>query len=238
MMIWARRRNLAVVLPAAYLISSPWIFGMSWDVKSAANATLVGILLIEATLWGMLVPEPRVATRAKVALGGWLLVSPFVLSSADRAAALSVWIVGFLVLASADTARIARKLVISWRANYLRYQAHTITPESILEFRDPEKPEKPERLARQIVESSHQIRRTLLEEPSELEVETCAFGYSSCAENMITLVQLVNEELAKAGPLRRLRLKATLRRAADSLSLARQAFPPDTRHLTTRKRLC
>jgi SPW repeat len=238
MKIWARRRVLMGLLLGAHLSFSPWIFGMSWDAKSSANAAIVGIFLIEAALWDMLVPRSQAAGRAKVALGGWLLVSPFVLSSADRAAALSAWIVGALVLASADTARVACDLATSWRANYLRYQAHTITPESITKFGGPEEPVKSERLARQIVESSDQIRRTLLEEPSGLEVETCALGYRTCAENMITLVRLIDEELEKSNPIRRRRLRAALRRATDSLSLARETFPPEVLRVTHRRRLC
>jgi hypothetical protein len=236
MKIWSRRRDLTTILLGAYLSLSQWIFGMSWDAKSTANAVIVGILLIEATLWGMLVPETRAAGRARVALGGWLLASPFVLSSADRAA-LSTWIVGALVLASSDTARVACDLATSWRATYLRYQAHTITPESITKFDGPEEPVSPERLARQIVESSDQIRRTLLKEPIGPEIETCALGYRTCAENMVMLARLIDEELEKSNPIRRRRLRATLRRATNSLSLARQAFPPEALRVLHRKRL-
>ena len=234
MKIRAKRRDLTAILPGAYLSLSPWIFGTTWDEKSTANAAIVGVFLIEAALWGMLVPESRVAGRAKVALGGWLLVSPFVLSSTDWAA-LSAWIVGALVLASADTARVACDLATSWRANYLRYQARTITPESITKYGGPEDPVSPERLARQIVESSDQIRRTLLVEPSSLEIESCALGYRTCAENMVTLVQLIDEELEKSDPIRRRRLRMALRRAAYSLSLARQAFPRETLRVVHRK---
>lgn len=227
MKLWTRTRQLTAILPGAYLSLSPWIFGMSWEVKSAANAAIVGLFLVEAALWGMLIPESRVAGWAKVALGGWLLVAPFVLNSADRAAALSAWMVGALVLASADTARIARDLATSWNARYLRYQAHTITPESIIKHSGSEEPVSPELLARQIEESSDQIRRTLLEEPSDLEVETCVLGYRTCTERMITLVRLIDEEFETSNPIRRRRLRAALRRATHSLSLARQGFPPE-----------
>ncbi len=227
MKIWTRRRELATIVLGAYLTFFPWIFGMSWDERSAANAALVGILLIYAALWGMVIAESRVARGAKVALGSWLLMAPLVLGSADLAATLSAWIVGALVLASADTARIAREVASSLRANYLLFQTRTVTPESIVKFSALQRSVGPEQLARQIVESSHQIRRTLLEEPSDLVVETCALGYSESAENMITLAKLVDAELEEAGLLRRLRLRATLRRAADALSLARQTFPPD-----------
>lgn len=224
------------ILPGAYLSFSPWIFGMTWDARSAANATIIGLLLFAAALWGMLVPGSRVAARVKVAFGGWLLVSPFVLSSADRTAALSAWIVGALALASADTARITRDLAAFWQAKYLHYLAHTMTPESIIRSGGPEEPVSPERLARQIVESSDQIHRTLLEEPSDLEIETCALGYRTCAENMVTLVRLVDEELEESNPIRRRRLRAALLRATHSLSLVRQALPPEALNVTHRKR--
>ncbi len=74
------------------------------------------------------------------------------------------------------------------------------SPESIAEFGGPEEPVSPERLARQIVESSDQIRRTLFEEPSGLEVETCALGYRTCAENMIMLVRLVDKNWRSPTP--------------------------------------
>jgi hypothetical protein len=237
MKIWSRRQNLMALLLGAYLYFSPWIFGMSWDVRSAVNAAIVGIFLIGAALWGMLIPESRVAGRAKVAFGGWLLVSPLVLSSADHTAALSTWIVGALVLAAADTARIARDLAAFWRAKYLHYQAHTMTPECITKSAGPEEPVSPERLARQLVESSDQIRQTLLEEPSDLEIETCALGYRTCAENMVMLVRFIEEELDKSNPIRRRRLRAALNRATYSLSLVRQAFPPEALRVTHRKRL-
>lgn len=233
----ARRRNLTLIVLGACLSISPWILGMSWDTKTAANYAIVGIFLVEAVVWGMLVPKSRVATRAKVALGGWLLMSPFVLSSADRVAALSAWLVGAFVLASVDTARVACDLATSWRANYLRYQARTITPENITKSEAPDEHVSPERLTRQIVESSEQIRRTLLEEPSGLETETCALGYRTCAENMVMLVQLTDDELEKSNPVRQLRLRAALRRATYSLSLAREAFPPEDLRVVHRRRL-
>ena len=238
MKIWTRRQNLTTIVVGAYLSFSPYIFGMSWETTSTANAAIVGILLIEVALWHMVVDGSKGAGRAKVALGCWLLVAPLVLSFASLAATLSAWIAGLLLLASADTARIAREVASALQANYLRYQTRTITPENITKFSSPQRLVGPDQLARQIVESSHQIRRTLLEEPPDLVVEMCALGYSESAENMIALVKLVDAELAKAGLLRRLRLRATLRRAADALSLARQATPPDVVSVTPRKRLC
>ena len=101
----------------------------------------------------------------------------------------------------------------------------------------PVSPVSAERLAKQIVESSDQIRRTLLEEPSDLEIEMCALGYRNCMENMIMLVRLIDGELERSNPIRRLRLRAALNRATDSRSLARKAFAPEALRVTHRKRL-
>lgn len=237
MKILARSRGLVDALLGAYLALSPWILGTTWDVKSWANASIVGICLVEVALWRMLVTDSLVARWAKLSLGGWLLAAPFVLGFADRAATLTTCVVAALVLASTDTQRIASELLASWRATYLRYQAHTMTPQDIANLSGLEGPMTPEQLARQIVESSDQIRRTLLEEPSGLEVETCALGYRRCTENVITLVQLIDEELGKSNSIRRRRLRAALRRATYSLSLTREVFRSEDLRVTHQKRL-
>lgn len=94
----------------------------------------------------------------------------------------------------------------------------------------------PRLLSKQIVERLRQIRRALDEEPSEVEVEMCALGYGVCADDMIALGLLVEEELAGAGPLRRARLQAFRRKAASSLSLTREAFPPEAVCISPRRR--
>ncbi len=84
----------------------------------------------------------------------------------------------------------------------------------------------PEELSHRIVERADEIRSTLLESPSEVQVEMCALGYQACVNDMITLTHLINDEYPDAGPVRRLRLRAARRRATDSLSGAREAMPP------------
>ncbi len=236
MKIWARRRDLTDILLGAYLCFSPWIFGMTWDAKSSANAWFIGVILVAVGLWSMLlVPGSRAAGRAKAALGSWLLMAPFVLNSGDLAADFSGWVVGAQALVSAGAPRIAFGLATSLRANYLSYQARTMTPESIIKFGGSKEPVSPERLAKQIVECSDQIRRAPLEKSSDSEVELCVLGYRTCAEDMITLVRLVDEELEKSGPIRRLRLRMALRRATESLSQAREAFPPEALSVSHQK---
>jgi hypothetical protein len=112
------------------------------------------------------------------------------------------------------------------------YRVRRISPEEIVRYRsrEPEEgsPEEdsPEDLSRSIIERADEIRRTLLESPSEVQVEMCALGYRACVNDVITLTHLVNEELKTAGPIRRLRLRSVCQRATDSLSGAREAMPP------------
>ncbi len=96
-----------------------------------------------------------------------------------------------------------------------------------MRHRTPEaQADTPEELSRRIVERADEIHRTLLESPSEVQVEMCALGYRACVNDMITLTHLVNEEMKSAGPVKRLKLHAARKRATDSLSGARDAMPP------------
>jgi hypothetical protein len=102
----------------------------------------------------------------------------------------------------------------------------------IVRYRAEETPPTPERLSKSIVERAEEIHKTLLESPDELQVEMCALGYRACVEDMITLTHQVSEELASAGPIRRARLNAAKRRAADALYGVRQALPPSALRAT------
>ncbi|TCJ19801.1 hypothetical protein E0L93_02250 [Rubrobacter taiwanensis] len=115
-----------------------------------------------------------------------------------------------------------------------RYSARRLSPETIVNYEPPEEDEEPspEQLSRFIVERAEEIHRTLLESPDELQVEMCALGYRACVEDMITLTHRVNEELREAGPLRRARLNASKRRAADALYRVRQELPPSALRAT------
>jgi hypothetical protein len=108
-----------------------------------------------------------------------------------------------------------------------RYRARRLSPEAIVEHQPLEThADTPEELSRRIVERADEIHRTLLESPSEVQVEMCTLGYRACVNDIITLTHLINEESKTAGPIRRLRLRAARRRATDSLSMAREAMPP------------
>lgn len=107
------------------------------------------------------------------------------------------------------------------------YRARRLSPEAIAGYRTRERRvDTPEELSHRIVERADEIHRTLLESPSEVQVEMCALGYGVCVNDMITLTHLISEESKTAGPVRRLRLRAARRHATDSLSAAREAMPP------------
>src|SRR4051794_16155696 len=107
------------------------------------------------------------------------------------------------------------------------YRARRLPPEAIASHQAPEEQaDTPEELSRRIVERTDEIHRTLLESPSEVQVEMCTLGYRACINDMITMTHLINEESKTAGPIRRLRLHAARRRATGSLSMAREAMPP------------
>lgn len=113
------------------------------------------------------------------------------------------------------------------------YRARRLSPEAIIGYRPRQTGSgTPEELSHLIVERADEIHRTLLESPSEVQVEMCALGYRACVNDMITLTHLINEESKTSGPIRRLRLRSARKRATDSLSVAREAMPPGTLRAT------
>ena len=133
-----------------------------------------------------------------------------------------------LLLAPVPLLTLVAALFVGRRMGNLAYRVRRISPEDIVGYRArrEERPAGPEELARSIVERADEIRRTLLESPSEVQVEMCALGYRACVNDMITLSNLMNEGSRSAGPIRRLKLRRWRRRATDSLSGAREALPP------------
>jgi hypothetical protein len=128
---------------------------------------------------------------------------------------------------------LAVALLLHYVAGNPGYRARHLSPEAIVAHRTREREaDTPEELSRRIVERADEIHRTLLESPSEVQVEMCALGYRACVNDMITLTHLINEESKSTGPIRRLRLRAARRHATDSLSIAREAMPPDVLRAT------
>jgi SPW repeat len=229
-------RNWTTVLLGGYLFTAPWIFGTSGDVASSVNAWIVGACIAVATLRVPTVSGPRAAELIKVGLGAWLLVSPVALSFAGSSAAWNAWIVGALILTLADILSLAFDFLSWLHVHELRYQVCTITPERLIRFPAPDQPIGPEQLCWQIVECSYEIRRTLLGQTSGVEVGMCLLGYRACVDKRIALDRLIDKELPKSGPVRRLRLEMIRRQAAHSLARAREVIPPGVPHAWHRSR--
>jgi hypothetical protein len=124
---------------------------------------------------------------------------------------------------------LAGALILRRFVNRPAYRMRHLSPEEILrhravnaaENRDP----TPEELSYFIVERTAEIRRTLAESPSEVQIEMCALGYRACVNDMITLTHLANEELPNANFLRRFVLRRARKKATDALTQTREALP-------------
>ena len=119
-------------------------------------------------------------------------------------------------------------LFLRWALHSTAFRTRRLSPEAIASYRRSPRPvnNSPEELSRSIVERAEEISRALAESPSEIRVEMCALGYRACANDMITLTHLTNEELPYAGFLRRMKLRRCRKRATDALAAARAALPP------------
>ena len=151
-----------------------------------------------------------------------LMVEAMVISLLSFATELPV-----LLLVSIFPLTLAAAFLLRYVMGSPAYRARWLSPEAIVEYQAQEsEADTPEELSRRIVECADEIRRTLLESPSEVQIEMCALGYRACVNDMITLTHLINEQYSGAGPIKRLKLRAARRRATDSLSGAREAMPP------------
>src|SRR5215210_6021278 len=110
-----------------------------------------------------------------------------------------LWFVASSPLALLLVPLLSLTLVVALLLHYITgnpgYRARRLSPEAIVGYRTREREaDTPEELSRRIVERADEIHRTLLESPSEVQVEMCALGYRACVNDMITLTHLLNEE--------------------------------------------
>ena len=91
---WEDWSGLALGL---WLCVSPWVLQVADDMPATRNAFLVGLLLVavETTILSAFEPWEEWIT---VAIGAWLVVSPWVLGIAEPAALANAVVVGLLVL--------------------------------------------------------------------------------------------------------------------------------------------
>lgn len=107
------------------------------------------------------------------------------------------------------------------------YKLRNLSPDKIAAYRGrDEAPPSVESLSEAIIERAKEIKHALDDSPSGIQVEMCAIGYRKCANDMITLTHLVNEEMKEATLPRRWRLKRVRKRTIGSLSAVRESLPP------------
>jgi hypothetical protein len=86
------------VLLGAWLILSPWAAGFADHRMAMFNFVAVGVLLIAAALGAIIVPQAW-EEWVEVALGAWLVASPWILGFADVDIALqNALLCGLLVM--------------------------------------------------------------------------------------------------------------------------------------------
>jgi hypothetical protein len=142
------------------------------------------------------------------------LTIPFSLFTARQALP---WLI--LTVALGLSALIGRhSLPRSWR------RVRKISPEQVLDHKSSEEPVGPRMLCRRIVERAEQIRRAMLEGPSEIEIDMCAMGYGACLEDMGLLINFVKAELPGCTPIQRLRLRALRRKSTRAIFLMHEVF--------------
>jgi hypothetical protein len=74
-------------LLGAWLIVSPWVIGVADSPLVVANFLVVGVLLVATAVGAILVPKAW-EEWVEVALGVWLIASPWLLGFAGQQAAL------------------------------------------------------------------------------------------------------------------------------------------------------
>ncbi|MGI9047840.1 MAG: hypothetical protein ACR2GU_00380 [Rubrobacteraceae bacterium] len=104
--------------------------------------------------------------------------------------------------------------------------ARNLSPEKIISHRETEEePVADARILFRLVrERLREIRKTLLGSPSGIEVEMCVLGYKVCADDVVTLIHQIEEELPRSKPIRRLKLRMVRRRATRLLRRVRKVL--------------
>jgi uncharacterized membrane protein YeiB len=133
-----------------------------------------------------------------------------------------------LLVALAIPLTLVVAFVVRRALQRLSARSRRLTPQAIASYRDlaQKESDSPEELSHSIVERAAEIQRTLAETSSEIRVEMCILGYRACANDMITLTHRINEELPRAGLIRRVKLRRVRKKATDALAGAREALPP------------
>lgn len=98
-----------------WLLASPWILGFATNTTATANFALVGLALLAAAVGATFVPRAW-EEWTEVALGAWLVISPWVLGFfALQNAMMNAVVTGIAVLALALWVLATDKDFTHWR---------------------------------------------------------------------------------------------------------------------------
>ena len=103
-------------LPGVWLLVAPWVLGFAQSTTPTANSTLVGMALMATALGATFVPRAW-EEWTEVALGAWLVISPWVLGFASlQRPMMNAVVVGIAVLVLALWVLATDKDYTHWRA--------------------------------------------------------------------------------------------------------------------------
>ena len=102
-------------LLGVWLLVSPWVLGFAGSTTPTANSALVGLALLATALGATFVPRAW-EEWTEVALGAWLVISPWVLAfDPIRNAKMSAVVTGIAVLVLALWVLATDKDYVHWR---------------------------------------------------------------------------------------------------------------------------
>jgi hypothetical protein len=102
---WNRWQDWARVAVGVWLLVSPWALGTAMDPSSTWNAWIVGALTVIASVTSLRTPKEVRSEWVSLALGAWLLLSPWILGFTVYVnAARNAWVVGAIVVILASLA--------------------------------------------------------------------------------------------------------------------------------------
>jgi hypothetical protein len=99
MKAWTRWQDWLALVLGAWVIISPWIFGIEIGGTLAWTAWILGALIVLVALWALAMPDLQWSEYLQILLGAALFVSPWVMNYANPITNFtwSAWIVGVIL---------------------------------------------------------------------------------------------------------------------------------------------
>ncbi|HHW10029.1 MAG TPA: SPW repeat protein [Firmicutes bacterium] len=99
---WKRWQDWVKVVLGAWMIVTPWIFGITGETNASWNSWILGIIFAAIGIWALASPGIKALEWVSGIAGAWVFFSPWVLSFSNLAnASWNAWIVGLIAAALA-----------------------------------------------------------------------------------------------------------------------------------------